>query len=172
MLKLTRKKRSQRCSAISWQDFESYFTMGELPSKSCQEMALHRSERFLRVSFCTFLIFVQFFGHMFGISTIDFIQKASSNVQFLGTLEDLQCYLICKQETQKTFSLVTELSGKIIELSEQKCDSVSGNRAFIINLMIFSYFFAENFIKILDKLKQSLENGANEMLFIQIYLIM
>jgi hypothetical protein len=153
MLKLTRKKRSQRCSAISWQDFKSHFTMGELPLKSCQEMALHRSERFLRVSFCTFLIFVHLFDHIFGISTIDFIQKASSsNVQFLGTLEDLQCYLICKQETQKTFSLVTELSGKIIELSEQKCDSVSGNHAFIINLMIFSFF-----CRSLESLKQSLE---------------
>jgi hypothetical protein len=29
MLKLARKKRSQRCSAISWQDLEGHFTMGE-----------------------------------------------------------------------------------------------------------------------------------------------
>jgi len=61
MLKLTRKKRSRRCSAISWQDFEGHFTIGLRPSKSCQEMALHRWERFLRVSFSMFLIFLQFF---------------------------------------------------------------------------------------------------------------
>jgi len=41
MLKLTRKKRSQRCSAISWQDFEGHFTT-----------------RFLRVSFSMFLNFL------------------------------------------------------------------------------------------------------------------
>jgi len=28
MLKVTRKKRSQRCSAISWQNFDGHFTVG------------------------------------------------------------------------------------------------------------------------------------------------
>jgi len=50
-------------------------------------MAPHRWERFLRVSFSMFLIFCQFFcDHIFGISTIDFIEKDSTNVQFLGPL--------------------------------------------------------------------------------------
>jgi len=49
-------------------------------------MALHRWERFLRVSFTMFLIFENIFDHIFGINTIDFIQKASSNVQFRGPL--------------------------------------------------------------------------------------
>jgi hypothetical protein len=57
-------------------------------------MALHRWERFLRVSFSMFLIFCKFFDHIFGISTIDFIQKASLNVQFRGPLiveDELYC---------------------------------------------------------------------------------
>jgi len=54
MLKLTRKKRAQKCSAISWQYFEGHFTMGESPLKSCQEMALQCLANFLRVSFGMF----------------------------------------------------------------------------------------------------------------------
>jgi len=51
-------------------------------------MALHRWARFLRVSFSMFLIFFL----IFGISTIDFIQKASLNVQFRGPLNKFKIF--------------------------------------------------------------------------------
>ena len=68
-------------------------------------MALHRWERFLRVSFSMFLIFYNFFYHIFGISTIDSIQKASSNVQFRGPLSII---ISVQQGEQSLCSLAEE----------------------------------------------------------------
>jgi len=53
-------------------------------------MALHFWARFLHVSWSMFLIF---FDHIVGISTIDFIKKASSNIHFRGPSSKLQILL-------------------------------------------------------------------------------
>jgi hypothetical protein len=69
-------------------------------------------------------------------------QKTAQEIMHVRFLEhwDLQYYLICEQVTQKMFSLVTDLNGKMNGLSEQKCDCVSGNRAIIILHNILNSF--------------------------------